>query len=291
MRYSCLHTHTYFCDGHGGIEEFCETAYKKNFVSLGFSAHAPVSKKTGLSTNWHLKDERLDEYCREVRAARERWHGKLDVYLGLEVDYIEDGGTCILSADDFRNSGQGLNYFDYLIGSVHYVTPRRCVDCPPDEFENLIREDFGGDAMALADAYWDRMERMIAKGGFDIIAHADIIKKNNKNDKWFSTKDEHYLKRIDRIASIIAESGLVTEVNTGGLNRGVTTEPYPSQRLLRALQKKNAPVMINADAHKPEHLGGFYNEARAFLLEAGFKHISLFEGRVNGKALWKTDPL
>jgi histidinol-phosphatase (PHP family) len=284
MSYSCLHTHTAFCDGSGTVEDFCEAAYKKKFVSIGFSAHAPVKKKTGLKTNWHLADERLGEYCGAVLDARERWRGKLDVYLGLEVDFI-DG---FISAAGFDCGALGL---DYLIGSVHYVTPTRCVDSSPDEFEKMLNEDFGGNATALAGRYWDCMELMICGGGFDIIAHADLVKKNNKSDRWFSEKDEHYIKRLERIAGVISESGLVTEVNTGGLNRGATVEPYPSLRLLRMLKEKGAPVMINADAHEPEHLGGFYDEARRILQEAGFTHHNLFQGRKNGKPVWKQEPL
>jgi histidinol-phosphatase (PHP family) len=284
MNYSCLHTHTSFCDGRGTVEDFCAAAYKKSLVSLGFSAHAPITKKTGLITDWHLSDERFGEYCNAVHDARERWYGKLPVYLGLEVDYI-DG---LVSAADFDCVKLGL---DYLIGSVHYVTPSRCVDDSPDQFEKLLNEDFGGDGMALADRYWDCMERMISKGGFDIIGHADIVKKNNKGDRCFSTSDQRYIKRLDRIACVIAESGLVTEVNTGGLNRGVTVEPYPSPYLLRLLQKKGVPVMINADAHKPEDLGGFYDDARQLLLETGFTRHCLFQGRQNGRPVWKTEPL
>jgi histidinol-phosphatase (PHP family) len=279
-----MHTHTSFCDGSGAVEDFCEAAYKKKFVSLGFSAHAPIAKKTGIKTDWHLDDGRLGEYRSAVNDARTRWRGRLDVYLGLEADYI-DG---LVSPSDFDYAELGL---DYLIGSVHYIKPPRCADSPPEEFEKLVNEDFGGDAAALVDRYWDFMELMISGGGFDIIAHADLIKKNNKYDKWFSPNDERYVKRLERIACVIAESGLVTEVNTGGLNRGYTVEPYPSLRLLRLLQKKGAPVMINADAHEPDHLGGFYAEARRLLLEAGFTRHCLFQGRIDGKARWKTEPL
>ncbi|MDR2796507.1 MAG: PHP domain-containing protein, partial [Spirochaetaceae bacterium] len=69
MNYSCLHTHTSFCDGNGTVEDFCAAAYKKKFVSLGFSAHAPITKKTGLKTDWHLRDDRLGDYCTAVRGA------------------------------------------------------------------------------------------------------------------------------------------------------------------------------------------------------------------------------
>ncbi|MDR0383231.1 MAG: histidinol-phosphatase [Spirochaetaceae bacterium] len=284
MNYSCLHAHTSFCDGSGTVEDFCAAAYKKKLVSLGFSAHAPITKQTGLVTDWHLSDGRFDEYCESVRAAKETWHGKLCVYLGLEVDFIENA----VCAADFNRDKLGL---DYLIGSVHYVTPSGTVDCSYDEFENLVNNDFGGDAMALADRYWDCMELMLDKGGFDIVGHADIVKKNNNGDRWFSQNDSQYVKRVERVASLIADSGIVTEINTGAMTRYAANEPYPSPQILRLLQQKGVPVTINADAHRPEQLDGFYSEARRLLLETGFTRHCLFQGRVDGKPVWKQEPL
>jgi histidinol-phosphatase (PHP family) len=289
MEYSCLHTHTSFCDGNGQVEDFCAAAYKKKLVSLGFSAHAPVTKRCGLVTGWHLDDGRFDEYCGAVRGAKEKWHGKLDVYLGLEVDFIENA----LSAADFDRDKLNL---DYLIGSVHYVTPSGTVDCSPGEFEALVNKDFGGDAMALADRYWDCMELMLGFGGFDIVGHVDIVKKNNTKNgnngyRWFFPDDSHYVKRIERIACLIAESGVVTEINTGAMTRYAASEPYPSPRLLGLLQRKGAPVTINADAHSPDQLDGFYGEARRLLLETSFTRHCLFQGRHDGKPVWKQAPL
>ncbi|GHV31196.1 hypothetical protein AGMMS4952_19420 [Spirochaetia bacterium] len=119
--FSCLHTHTDFCDGKGSVEDFCQAAYAKGLSAIGFSAHAPIAKKTGLKTDWHLPDDRLDEYIGTVNAARRRWAGKLPVYLGLEVDYIKEPNGSSLSgpADrDFQSLG-----LDYIIGSVHYIFP------------------------------------------------------------------------------------------------------------------------------------------------------------------------
>ena len=89
MHFACIHTHTIFDDGADDIESCCRVAYEKGLVSLGFSAHAPVTKKTGFRTDWHLSDERLEEYIDCVRAAKKRWEGKLPVYLGFEVDFID----------------------------------------------------------------------------------------------------------------------------------------------------------------------------------------------------------
>ena len=112
MNLACIHTHTNFCDGEDDVETFCRMAQKKKLSSLGFSAHAPVTIKTGFITDWHLKDARLNEYLDCIREAKKRWEGKLTIYLGFEVDFIE--GIIGPSDSDYREMG-----LDYIIASVH----------------------------------------------------------------------------------------------------------------------------------------------------------------------------
>jgi histidinol-phosphatase (PHP family) len=287
VRSSCLHTHTDFCDGKGSVEDFCQAAYAKGLSAIGFSAHAPIAKKTGLKTGWHLADERLDEYIDTVNAARRLWAGKLPVYLGLEVDYIKDLTS---PADkDFQSLG-----LDYIIGSVHYIFPPAggepfTVDSDAEEFAEDVARHFSGDGEAVAEAYWDAVEGMISRGGFDILGHLDLIRKNNPRGEYFDPKGERYRRRLRHIAPQTAamgraRSGAVIEVNTGGLNRGKTTDPYPSRELLGLLRECHAPVTITADAHEPGHLGGYYDTARESLLQAGYTEIMEFDGPGRG---WK----
>ncbi|GHU82520.1 hypothetical protein FACS189468_6830 [Spirochaetia bacterium] len=147
MKYSCLHTHTSFCDGQDDVETMCRSAWEKGLESLGFSSHAPITGKTGIPSDWHLREDRLPEYIREVEAARRRWEGKLPVYLGLEVDWIED----LMGPADRDLQDLGL---DFIIGSVHYISSPKngeyfAVDGSAREFETLLREHFDGDGEAL----------------------------------------------------------------------------------------------------------------------------------------------
>jgi histidinol-phosphatase (PHP family) len=287
MRYTCLHTHSDFCDGKGDIESFCQAAWEKGLAAIGFSSHAPIAKKTGLKTDWHLRDGRLNEYIDAVHAARRRWEGKLPVYLGLEVDYIK--GLSGPADRDFQELG-----LDYIIGSVHYVFPPKggepfTVDSPREEFEADIKRHFGGDGAALAEAYWDAVEGMIAAGGFDILGHLDLVKKNNPSREWFSPESEAYKRRIRDIAVSVGKNGAVAELNTGGLNRGSTREPYPSPELLGLLHQQNVPVIITADAHAAGHLGGHYGLARELLARTGYTKTVFFEGKKGGKAIWSEE--
>jgi histidinol-phosphatase (PHP family) len=295
--YSSLHTHTIFCDGKDDVETMCRAAYEKGLASVGFSSHAPVGK-TGLKTFWHMKDEKLGEYIDEVKAARLRWEGKLSVYLGLEVDYIK--GLRSPSDKDIKD----LN-LDYTIGAVHYLTPPHgdlfTIDGHLEELENGILDGFDGDGEAMLSAYLNNIMEMVTLGGFDIVAHLDLVKKHysskgssafrEKQGHWFEMENADYMRRMEEIVRAISSAGLVVEANTGGINRGYITETYPSLAVLRLLYKYNVPVMISADAHRADNLDGHYREARQILLDAGYSSHVLFEGRRNGKPIWTGRPL
>ena len=288
MKYACLHTHTNFCDGKGDVESFCCSAYEKGFHSLGFSSHAPVEKKTGFKTNWHMKEERLGEYLEAINAAKQRWEGRLAIYAGLEVDYIS--GLMGPADNDYRDMG-----LDYIIGSCHYVIPSRGAPFTVDDSLNVveqgIKDSYGGDPLAFAEAYWDSQEGLISSGGFDILGHPDLVKKNNAQGRLFSEDAEPYRKRIARAAVLAGEQGVTIEVNTGGLIRGWTDSIYPSLPLLRLFRENKVPAIINADAHKPENLDGYYPEARECLLAAGYKSMVLFEGKKDGRPVWREEAL
>ena len=296
-KFSSLHTHTIFCDGKEDVETMCRAAYEKGLVSIGFSSHAPAGK-TGLKTFWHMKDEKLGEYINEVKAARLRWEGKLSVYLGLEVDYIK--GLRSPSDSDIKD----LN-LDYAIGAVHYLRPSHgemfTVDGPLEELENGILDGFGGDGESMLSDYLNNVMEMVTLGGFDIVAHLDLVRKNHKFERspafqekkgrWFEVESADYMQKMEEIARAISSSGLVVEANTGGINRGYVKDTYPSLAVLRLMQRYKVPVMISADAHNPNDLDGHYNEARQILLNAGYTSHVLFEGRKNGKPVWTERPL
>jgi histidinol-phosphatase (PHP family) len=300
MVYSCLHTHTELCDGSGTVNDYCEAAYNKKLVSLGFSAHAPLMKKIGFASDWHLKDDDTEEYCRLVRNAKKEWQGRLDVYLGLEVDYIKNYTGPADS--DIKN----LN-LDYTIGSVHCILPQGakidwskkyineqkllCVDGSGEELQALIRYGWNGDALMMVEAYWRAVIEMCRAGSFDILGHCDLIKKNNRDGKYFSPHDSRYIRCIHELSDVLQSSGIIVEINTGGLNRGVTNECYPSIDILKIFRKKNIPVTINADAHHTSHLGGHYDSARLALLEAGYTAFMLFTGRKDNAPVWTETPL
>ena len=289
--YTSLHTHTLFCDGENDVEMMCHSAFEKGLAAIGFSSHCPMGK-AGMETLWHMKDERLGKYIEEVRIARRRWEGKIAVYLGLEVDYIKG----LRSARDSDIVELGL---DYLIGSVHYIVPPQgkpwaglfTVEEPLAEMEKNMQSSLGDDGEALMNAYWDAVLEMVNLGGFDIVGHLDLVKKNNGKARWFDEESDSCMRRVEEAVLAIASAGLVVEVNTGGMNRGYLREPFPSPSILRLLRRHDVPVMISADAHRACDIAGHYPEACQSLRDAGYSSHVVFGGTGNGRPIWREQTL
>ena len=293
MPLACIHTHTIFCDGSDDIETCCRSAFAKGLACLGFSSHAPMSKKTGLYNECNIPEEKMEDYINEVIAAKKRWEGKLPVYLGLEVDFIEN----LTGPADTYYHELGL---DFLIGSVHYVVPPKgepfTVDDKLEAVEQGIREGYGGDPLGMIEAYLNAEIAMIRAGGFDVLGHPDLVKKNNSlpggtKNRFFTENEIFYREKTSAIAAIMAGTGIPAEINTGGINRNKTKDCYPSLPFLKLFREQGVPMLINADAHKAEHLDGYYNEAKEAMLAAGYAETLIFQGRRNGKPVWKKEKL
>ena len=130
---------------------------------------------------------------------------------------------------------------------------------------------------------------MAREGGFDILGHLDLVKKNNRDNAFFSPESPACREAAAHAAAVIREAqkehGFAVEINTGALARGTYPDTYPSTALLRLLP--GIPFIITTDAHCPEHVGAGYERAIANLREAGYTESAFFEGRsADGKPEW-----
>jgi histidinol-phosphatase (PHP family) len=259
------HTHSRYDDGRGELEEYVLAALEKGMRYLGFSGHAPMA----LPTDWLMTEPNLLRYLQELRALRAKYADQISLLVGLEVDYLPG-----LSAPrEPRIAALGL---DYVLGSVHYLrAPAQgagwTVDGGAQELDAGIAADFHGDTQAVVIEYYRRMAEMIRLSPPDIVGHFDLVKRNNRGELRFSEGSPWYREAVRGALDALAESSCVLEVNTGGLIRGSTDTVYPSPWILAECRERGIRVVVNADAHRPEHLDGFFAQAFALLREAGFR--------------------
>mgnify|MGYP001230996449 FL=1 len=265
---SNFHSHSRFDDGREELEEYIKSAIAKGFKGFGFSAHAPVHKDTG----WNMKAEDFEEYVITTKTLREKYRDKLEIYTGLETDFYE-------GCTDWRKK-KGI---DYTIGAVHFLLNEKteeymAVDGTREQFEETLHNGFGGDIRAFVSAYYGKIREMLSVMKPDIVAHLDVIRKNNKNEAYFREDDEFYRNEVYKTLKVISSSNAIVEVNTGGISRGYTQTPYPSRWILEACLEMNIPIIVNSDSHHPGYIDFYYEETYDMLKEIGFKYQRVLYG-------------
>ncbi len=262
------HTHCQFCDGRSSAAEMAEAAHAAGYDALGFSSHAPLP----FDTDWTMKAERLPDYVDEIRRLKKVWEGRMEILLGLEIDWIES----LVGPGDGRFAGAGL---DYRIGSVHFIDPCRSgsftIDSPTEEFDRNVRELAKGDGRLVYRTYYDNLAKAIEAGGFDILGHLDLVVRNNQDGRWFDEESRDYLDAALAAVEPLGESGAIVEVNLGAILRGKAKAPHPSLPILKRLRELGVPITFSADAHHVQHLGAGIDIASAHAKAAGYKEIAV----------------
>jgi histidinol-phosphatase (PHP family) len=274
------HTHCEFCDGRASAAEMAKAAAAAGYRVLGFSSHCPLP----FPSEGNMELSRLGEYRSEIRRLGREWSGRgLEVLLGLEIDWIP--GFC--SPRDEVFAGAGL---DYRIGSVHYVelagTERFAVDHDLAHVQEKLAAYEGDEAgRDMYETYYRRLSELVESGGFDILGHFDLVKKNNGADaegrgRFFDESSRGYLDAALGAARLLAGKDIVAEINVGGMSRGKVKEPYPSLPILRELRASGVRITFSADAHAPSHLGAHLGAARDLARAAGYESVAvLTEGK------------
>jgi len=85
MNLTNYHSHTSFCDGRAPMKDFVVEAIKQGFTSYGISSHAPLP----FPTRWTMEKEEVIPYLEEFKGLREEYKNEIELYIGLEIDYLE----------------------------------------------------------------------------------------------------------------------------------------------------------------------------------------------------------
>lgn len=270
MNISNFHTHTNYCDGHGDAESFVIEAINKKIRAIGFSSHVPIP----LKNKWSMNFDDLALYKNEINNLKKKYANKIQIYLSLEMDYIP-GIT--LEFTYLKN----LCNLDYSIGSVHLVSNKEkqlywFIDGPQEGYAKGLGNVFEGDIKKAVKSYFGQINNMVKNERFDLLAHFDKVKMNNKGH-FFNENEQWYKDEIKHSLNYIAGKKTIMEVNTRGLYTGKSDTLYPGVEVLEQCLMLNIPVAVSTDAHRPAELDGFYFETIEILKNIGFKKIMVFD--------------
>lgn len=271
MNYFNFHTHTKYCDGKADPEDYVLAAIENRMTALGFSCHSPLPFENGYS----IKENNIESYVSEIRSLQEKYKKQINIFLAFEFDYITG------LSENIEPLRRRMNA-DYVIGSVHMIRNKEnnklwFIDGPERNYINGLQEVFDSDIKKAVKAYYDQISEMVSSQKPDIVGHVDKIKMHNKN-RFFSEKEQWYREYTYHLLDVIKENGCIVEVNTRGIYKKRCDSLYPGNDILREILKREIPITISSDAHLPQELTAYFDEAVMTLKEIGFKTMKCFSG-------------
>ena len=250
--------HTPLC-GHATGEpvDYARRALEVGLTEIGFSDHSPM--RLDDFDDWRMRNDQLDEYVEKVRRAQ-RELPQLTIRLALEVDYLP-------GHEDWIRDLAARHPWDYLIGSVHYVSEGWAIDNP-----NKLSEWNQRDSFEVWTIYFDLLTRAAETGLFEIIGHADLPKKFGHRP----TRDCTPL--YEKFLNAARKHNCAIELNTAGLRKDCQ-EIYPSRQILELAFQKGVPVTFGSDAHAPGEVGMNFAEAIQLARQTGYGESCRFAQR------------
>ena len=254
------HTHTRFCY-HGS--DAAQELYIDRAVELGFqrytiSEHPPLPAglvpDEKLFAELAMPPEELPAYMAFAKDIKQRYEGKIDITVGLELDYLP--GQLDFTERIVDEWHQDL---EDVVYSVHYlpgVGGTRCIDFTPDDFRTNLLAHYGT-IESLVNEYYDHVEAAIAFAAKlpmrTRLGHINLIEKFRSELP--EIKEELIRRRLEGILPLLAKSSVGIDVNTAGMRVATCGKPYVPGWFLAECRKLGIPCVYGSDSHKPDHVG------------------------------------
>lgn len=248
------HCHTPLCKhARGEPVEYAAAAEARGLKGIIFTCHCPLPDR--ISHAVRMTPEEYGTYVSAVADARERLAGRVDVRLGLESDFYP-------GVEPWLEELHARVPLHHVLGSVHTQVP------------DYRARYFRGDFFEYQQIYFEHLAQAAETGLFDTLAHPDLVKNESPRD-WHIDRIAPFIERaLDRIA----KTGVAMELNTSGVNKALP-EMNPGRPILEMIRRRGIPVVIGADAHRPERVGDGYVVALRQLESLGFTDVSYFLDR------------
>lgn len=222
------HTHTPRCrHAKGGEEEYAQSAVDRGLKILGFSDHSPYAFPAWFDSDYRMRLDQFNDYVDTVNRVKEIFRDRLEVHLGVEMEYYPAylGETLELLRD------RGV---EYAILGQHFVG-------------NEIDDHYNGyvtGSEELLERYVNQTSEAMETGLFTYLAHPDLFH--------FSGNPRHYQARMRKICQTANSCGMPLELNLLGL---VGRRHYPNPFFWEVAAEENCRVILGYDAHDPAFLG------------------------------------
>jgi histidinol-phosphatase (PHP family) len=251
------HIHTRFSsDGLVGMAEMCQAAVERGLTEIGFTEHLDFDPGDA-----HLPPYRVEAWWEEIECCRHMFRASLTIRAGIELS----------EPHRYPKTIQGvLERFpwDYTLGALHWV----------DSALIFHETYFERSAERAYLDYFEELVRMAQTGGFDILAHLDVVKRYAV-EHYGPYDPRRYEAEIREILRSCVARGIALEVNTCTLRRPIG-DMSPDRIVIDWYRQAGGRwLTLGSDAHLSQDVGAGFDRAVATVQAAGFEHLARFERR------------
>lgn len=259
------HIHSPYCP-HGtsdSLRAYVKKAMAAGLTDITFTEHAPLPE--GFTDPVPDRDSAMLQsdlfpYLEAVKTVKKEYAEKINIRVGLEVDYIEGFEHETKKLLDIAGP-----HLDDAILSVHFLKTEDgyfCLDYHEDTFGNLVHT--AGSLENVYKLYYQTVLHSIEAdlGSYkpDRIGHMTLVHKfQHQFPRTF-----HESSYIEDVLNKIQASGMSLDVNTAGLFKKNCQEHYPPAAVLQLAKQKGIPFVFGSDAHESAHVGAGREEVAHF---------------------------
>lgn len=256
------HLHTdYSMDCKMRIDALCEAAIRSGVSEICITDHTEFGHPQPSAD----QPPNIKKWSDDIEAARKKYN-QLEIRKGIEIgDNPRDRARI--------KAWHSALDVDFLLLSLHLVNNQ----------DPYWPEFFEGRAMEVVYREYveAKLESALAWSAteYDAFAHLGYCAKfapypmEERPLRW-----RHAPDALDQLFKRLAQCGKPLEINSSGMR--VMGESIPGEELLRRFRELGGEVVtIGSDAHRPEHVGYWIEEAQCLAKSCGFRYQATFSKR------------
>ncbi len=258
------HLHTSFSgDSEAPMESMVESAISLGLKEITFTEHMDLDfiYEDGEPEGFFEVD--TDSYMKKLMECREKYSDNIRINFGIELG--------MQTHINEKNLAYAKKYpFDFIIASSHLA----------EGMDPYLKNYWDGRNKTEAwHAYFAYIYDVVSSyNDFDSYGHLDYVLRYGPGGKEGFVFDE-YKEDIDLILKQIISMGKGIETNTSGYYYKMGG-PHPCREILSRYKELGGEILtIGSDAHKPDNMAQYFNEAEELLKECGFTHYCIFHAR------------
>lgn len=253
------HTHTeYSIDGEGPLDAMCEKAIAEGLDELAITDHMDII--SGQSCDYWLP---MDKSYPAIRAAKERYAGRLRVVIGVELGEPMANPA---AADEFFRRVPDL---DFVIGSIHNME---------NDLDVFYYNWKKHDPAAAYRHYLEWLTDFAENYDYDVLGHLTYPLRYMA-EAGITLDLKPYYDQFENLFRIVVRRDKGIELNVSGLRQAMKTT-MPTPEILQLYHDCGGRILtIGSDAHRAADIGAHLTDGLDIARSCGFTEIASYTRR------------